>query len=368
MFDTATYWENRYMTGGISGPGSRGAEADEKVRIVQSVIDDRGVTSMIDLGCGDGYIATQLNVPMYVGYDPSAMSLKLCKTLMPERLFIDHLPHFVEPRLDLTLSMDVIFHLIDDIDFQKHLTILLGLTKKDALIYGTNHVQRGAAHVLHREWVGTIPLGWSVEELNSSYKKAWLISWAKPSEAADVAGLIKLDTGRLLEGYASEVPEDQLIVEIGGYTGRSTCFLAQGAKNGLGAKVMSIDPHGMSGSERGRGGRFAGDIVRDTYMRNIRDLGMADRVHAVRSLSSNAPLPSRQIGLLWIDGDHALSAIRSDVRRFAPLLAPGGRLVIDDHGTCHRGVDAIVKELRQDPGYIDWQFNHAPLAQARRSV
>ena len=229
MFSAETYWENRYVDGGTSGPGSRDGEADEKVRIVQSVINEYGIHSLFELGCGDGHVASRLQVPTYIGYDPSAKARSMCEQAMPDHLIVDQLPHTIVPEIDLTLSMDVIFHLIDDVDYQRHLTLLLGMTNGHVLIYGTNHDQRGAPHVLHREWLKDVPIGWEVSELLCAYKHAWLITWRKPKEAADVAGLITQETGELLERYASGVLKDQLIVEIGGYTGRSTCFLAQSA-------------------------------------------------------------------------------------------------------------------------------------------
>jgi len=180
---------------------------------------------------------------------------------------------------------------------------------------------------------------------------------------ADVPGLISLETGKLLQCLAQDVPAGQCIVEIGAYLGRSTCFLASGARDDV--NIISIDPHGLAGSERGRGGRFAGNHVRAKYLENVR--GYANLL-TMRLLSKDAPLPHSPIGLLWIDGAHDLVSVNSDVRRFAPLVASGGYIVIDDFKTWHPGVDTVVKAMMSQPQWTSWKFAPKPLAWAQRKA
>jgi hypothetical protein len=92
-----------------------------------------------------------------------------------------------------------------------------------------------------------------------------------------------------------------------------------------------------------------------------------DAVQPVHALSQDAPLPTQPIGLLWIDGAHDLASVRADVKRFAPLVAPGGHVVIDDYRTWHRGVDAVVDGLRKSPDWVGWAFAPKPLAWATRA-
>jgi len=177
----------------------------------------------------------------------------------------------------------------------------------------------------------------------------------------DVEGLITTEAGELLQTLATKVPEGRVIVEIGAFLGRSTCYLAAGARAGV--PIMSIDPHGLAGSERGRGDRFAGDEVRAKYLANIEGY---DAVRPVRALSSEAPLPKKPIGLLWIDGAHDYPSVSVDVARFAPRVAPGGYIVFDDYKTHHKGVNRVVKTLMDNPRWADWTFKPVPLAWARR--
>jgi predicted O-methyltransferase YrrM len=182
----------------------------------------------------------------------------------------------------------------------------------------------------------------------------------------DVPGLISEEQGAVLEWLAESVPKQQVIVELGAYLGRSTAFLARGSQAGQGARIISIDPHGLEGSERGMGDRFAGNHVRTEYLNNLRRTGALPLVTPIRALSKDAPLRTVPIGLLWIDGDHSGKAVHADVRRFAPLVASGGWIVLDDFHTHHKGVDRVVRLLRKDPRWTTWHFLPRPLAYASR--
>jgi SAM-dependent methyltransferase len=168
------YWDARYRAGGTSGAGSQGEEAAHKAELVQGVISERGVRSMLDLGCGDGVVAAAIFVASYVGYDPAPAALTACRKLMPWRRFTPTAP--VGERFDIVLSMDVIFHLVEDAAFKGYMHLLFGCDFSDVvLVYGTNHHQRGAHHVLHRRWLGDIPSGWTARALPCQFKSAWLV-------------------------------------------------------------------------------------------------------------------------------------------------------------------------------------------------
>ena len=58
-----------------------------------------------------------------------------------------------------------------------------------------------------------------------------------------VPGCCDMQDRAFLYRLASEVPEGQVIVEIGSYRGATTCALALGSNAGNGVEVFSIDPH-----------------------------------------------------------------------------------------------------------------------------
>ena len=182
----------------------------------------------------------------------------------------------------------------------------------------------------------------------------------------DVPGLISLPAGTFLAKQAAAVPAGRLILEIGAFRGRSTCFLAWGSKRGNGARILSVDPWDLVGNIEGKGGRFRAPTNEADQDRALRALGLRDLVTSVKDFSQRVPLPTTPIGLLWIDGDHAAGAVSSDAKRFAPLVAPGGLVVFDDVGTWHPGVDRVVDGFRRN--LREWKQVVAPnpLAAFRR--
>ena len=48
------YWEQRYSSGSNSGDGSRGKLAEFKAEIINSLVKDKKIESVIEFGCGDG--------------------------------------------------------------------------------------------------------------------------------------------------------------------------------------------------------------------------------------------------------------------------------------------------------------------------
>lgn len=159
-----------------------------------------------------------------------------------------------------------------------------------------------------------------------------------------VPGRIPSEVGRILQDYARTVPGDQLIVEIGAYRGRSTCFLAAGSAEGNSAKVLSIDPWGLSGSEH----LSNVSTTQDDHWSHIVECGLGHLVTQVRGFSQHVTLPKEPVGLLWIDGAHDYENVSEDIRRFCPLVVSGGTVIFDDYKLHCRGVDRAVNRLRKN--------------------
>jgi len=153
----AVAWENRYAAGRDSGAGSRGGYARAKADYVNALIEREQIQSVIDWGCGDGGQLGLLSVPArYIGVDISRTALGRCRALFPKRRFILYdplqagaLPRF---RADLALSMDVVFHLVDNHDFRTYLWLLFRSARQFVLIYSSNVDGRHRRHVRHRLW------------------------------------------------------------------------------------------------------------------------------------------------------------------------------------------------------------------------
>lgn len=170
-FDMAAYWDKRYREGRDSGEGSRGAVGKGKAEHVNQVIAEHDIASVIDWGCGDGQVLAHITDDVdYLGVDVSPTILAEVRAAHPHRRFsLAPSPGGAVPaewEADLGLSMDVLFHLVDDVDYREYLRRLFGTATRMVLIYATDHPEgRTARHVLRRRWtldVITLHPGWTL--------------------------------------------------------------------------------------------------------------------------------------------------------------------------------------------------------------
>lgn len=156
-FDSAQYWEARYRGGGNSGAGSYGRLAAFKVDFINGFVADNNVADVLDLGCGDGHLQSMLRVPAYTGADVSITALACCIARYPRRRFVP-LQHLdASNDADLTLSADVIFHLVEDAVFAQHMQDVFSHARRFALIYSSNADRNWTArHVRHRRFTDCV--------------------------------------------------------------------------------------------------------------------------------------------------------------------------------------------------------------------
>ena len=151
-FDSAAYWERRYGAGGASGTGSEGRLAGFKAGFVNAFMRHNGVASLLDLGCGDGRQAALLDVANYVGVDVSPTTIARCRRRFagdPRRRF--QLADAPLQPAELALSMDILFHLVEDTVFDTYLDRLFGSATRYVLVYASNvDLAWPVPHVRHR--------------------------------------------------------------------------------------------------------------------------------------------------------------------------------------------------------------------------
>jgi hypothetical protein len=161
------YWESRYAKGGDSGAGSYGKLAEFKAQVLNSFVKDNGISSVIEFGCGDGNQVALADYPAYIGLDVSKTAIEMCKERFAhdktKRFFLYDPDCFVDMnsgfRAELALSLDVIYHLVEDRIFELYMRDLFSAAEKFVIIYSSdsdvNHPSQ-APHVKHRrfsEWV-----------------------------------------------------------------------------------------------------------------------------------------------------------------------------------------------------------------------
>src|SRR3954454_7008343 len=124
-FRSGEYWESRYRNGGTSGAGSVGRLARYKAGFINRFIADNRIGGVIDLGCGDASQLGLLELPAdYIGVDVSPSALERCAAPFPGRRSStpDELPSVASA--ELTLSLDVLYHLTEDSVFATALRTL----------------------------------------------------------------------------------------------------------------------------------------------------------------------------------------------------------------------------------------------------
>jgi len=167
--NSTAYWINRYRLGGNSGAGSYGRMAEFKAYIINSFVKDNKIDSVIDFGCGDGNQLKSFKFPNYIGYDVSSRALSLCrKTFKNDNMkkfkkFNEYEGEFA----DLALSLDVIFHLVEDEVFENYMNVLFSSSKKFVIIYSSNiDVNNNRPqHIKHRnfsKWVKNNKFDWKL--------------------------------------------------------------------------------------------------------------------------------------------------------------------------------------------------------------
>jgi SAM-dependent methyltransferase len=154
------YWEQRYASGGTSGKGSQGLIAYEKSATVNALLREHEITSVLDIGSGDGVVASLLQVEDYLGVDPSPTAVRLASARNPLKRF-QLLDETVTPR-EAHLSLDVLHHLVDDEDYREHMRVLFSAHRLVIIWVASWSDAPTAAHSKHRRWQRDVPAEWSL--------------------------------------------------------------------------------------------------------------------------------------------------------------------------------------------------------------
>jgi predicted O-methyltransferase YrrM len=167
---------------------------------------------------------------------------------------------------------------------------------------------------------------------------------------AGVGGYLNPREGFALTLLAMRGPGSGAIVEIGSFKGRSTCFLALGAKLARREKVTAID-HFLGSPEHQKGQKFEDPAIADCgstlpiFRANLAAADLEGQVEVMQMSSTEAAAGwSRPIRLLFIDGDHGYDETRRDFDLFAPHLVPEGVICFHDIGPWP-GVTRFFREL-----------------------
>ena len=156
-FRSARYWEERYVSGGNSGNGSYGELAVFKADTINGFVRANGVNTVLELGCGDGGQLRLAEYPHYLGFDVSSFAISKCRDQFSEDSTEEFLlmSEYCGQDADLTLSLDVVYHLVEDSVFFTYMERLFDSANKFVIIYSSNHDEsprKTVPHVRHRKF------------------------------------------------------------------------------------------------------------------------------------------------------------------------------------------------------------------------
>jgi hypothetical protein len=200
------YWDRRYRKGGNSGPGSYNRLAKFKADFLNTFITQHQVTSVIEFGSGDGSQLKLARYANYIGVDVSAKAVEVCRALFFEdasKFFLHSSAFLPGTHAELALSLDVIYHLVEDPVFETYMRQLFASAERFVIVYSSNVSQIAQSkHILHREftqWVKYNEPGW---RLHSTVKNAY------PYDAADPEHTSFADFYIFVSCHPSDVQRD----------------------------------------------------------------------------------------------------------------------------------------------------------------
>jgi hypothetical protein len=166
---SGVYWEERYVSGGNSGRGSYNKFAEFKAEILNNFVISNGIESVIEFGCGDGNQLMLARYPTYLGFDVSPTAVEVCqhKFAADRSKCFKLLDRYSGERSDLTISLDVIFHLINDEEFEEHMQVVFNSADRFVIIYSSNtdKNKHNYSHIKHRKftrWIKANTANWSL--------------------------------------------------------------------------------------------------------------------------------------------------------------------------------------------------------------
>jgi hypothetical protein len=151
------YWKARYRRHGNSGAGSYGRLAKFKASVLNDFVRAEGIGSVIEWGCGDGNQLNLADYPSYTGVDISEDALAMCAASFSrdagKQFMLYSQAQMQHASAELALSLDVIYHLVEDRTFDAYMRALTASATRFIGIYSSDRDEPGhVPHVCHRSF------------------------------------------------------------------------------------------------------------------------------------------------------------------------------------------------------------------------
>jgi len=170
---SGNYWEKRYTQGGTSGAGSYNRLATFKAEVINSFVEKNGISSVIEYGSGDGNQLKLACYKNYIGFDVSKTAIEKCRQIFSgdQTKKFKHTDEYSDESAELSMSLDVIYHLVEDPVFDEYMKRLFDSAGRFVIVYSSNdealNSRYGGYHVKHRKfsnWVEKNAPDWELME------------------------------------------------------------------------------------------------------------------------------------------------------------------------------------------------------------
>lgn len=186
--NSSEYWDRRYRAGGNSGAGSYNRLAEFKANFLNRFVDEHQIASVVEYGSGDGAQLKLARYPSYTGVDISPKAVEMCRILFfgdTSKRFLQLDAAVPNPIGDLSLSLDVVYHLVEDAVFDTYMRRLFESARRFVIVYSSNIDQDWPGkHVRHRQftrWVEQNKPDWF---LQYTLKNAYPYDPADPEQTS----------------------------------------------------------------------------------------------------------------------------------------------------------------------------------------
>lgn len=127
------------------------------------------------------------------------------------------------------------------------------------------------------------------------------------------------------------------IVEVGSFCGGSTCYIAQGHKDGNRKGIITTIDSGQAQLEKSR---TQNQILLD----NLKNFDYLDRVRVIQgdSLKVVSSIPKDSLDALFLDGNHSFNYLERELKEWLPKVKKGGTIAIHDTGVISEAIFGIV--------------------------
>ena len=137
------------------------AHVNEGIDGTYDFIKKNNIKNVVELGCGDGANLKLYKFTNYVGYDVSSTIIKANKKKFNDKNYQFELIKNIDQnkKFELSLSLDVLYHLTEKFVFEEYLDTLFNISSKYVIIYSSNFdsYDNINAHVRHRNFEYKVP-------------------------------------------------------------------------------------------------------------------------------------------------------------------------------------------------------------------